>query len=81
MGFGPLRRSCERFGVGNFSDVLGSGAETMMEATSWRGRDRDLRRGGEAAGGLVMSLLDGERPRCGLNEAQSVSNGLNEART
>ena len=72
-GFGPLSRSGDWFGVGNFSDVPGSGEEMMIGIKSLRGRDRDLRRGGEGAGGSFISLLDGERPRCGLDEEHDVS--------
>ena len=61
-GLGPLRRSGERSGVRKLLDVPGNGGEMTMGTTSRRGRDWDLRRGGEAAGGFVTSLLEGERP-------------------
>jgi len=66
-GFGLLSRSCEWSGVGNFLDVGGRGEEMTMGTRS-RGRDRDLRRGGEDAGGSVITFLEGERPRGGLNK-------------
>jgi hypothetical protein len=65
VGFGSAGIGC-RGGDENFSIVRGRGEERTIGETSDRGSDCDLRRGGDADGGCVTALREGERPRCGL---------------
>lgn len=50
----------------NCSTGRGRGEERTIGEVSDRGSDCDLRRGGDADGGCVRPLRDGERPRSGL---------------
>lgn len=66
VGFGSAGISSGGAGVGNCWTVRGRGEERTIGESSGRGSDRDLRRGGDAEGGCVTALREGERPRCGL---------------
>ena len=66
VGFGSAGISSGGAGVGNCWTVRGRGEERTIGESSGRGTDRDLRRGGDAEGGCVTALREGERPRCGL---------------
>lgn len=67
FGFDSVERDEGSWDAGNVSVDGGRGEDrTIGAAMSGRDRDWDRRRGGEALGGWVTTLREGERPRCGL---------------
>lgn len=67
LGFGSVEFDERSWDVGNVCVDGGRGEDrTIGAAMSVRDRDWDRRRGGEALGGWVTTLREGERPRCGL---------------
>ena len=66
FGFGLVGLRDGSSDLENVSVDRGRGEDRTIGAMSVRERDWDRRRGGEAKGGWVTTLREGERPRCGL---------------